>query len=149
MPQSKVIQQGSTESMVFSMCAMNFVVAVTWTLYGYLVQDLYIQVPQLPVTVSPQAGTKLAGRSVGTRRVAPICSVSHYLSLQYSCASQIRVISQNNSAGYVHFVSLRPGIRTRSRPATTSPMSCPSDAVDGSNTVKLVSISRFTSEILL
>lgn len=84
MPQSKVIQQGSTESMVFSMCAMNFVVAVTWTLYGYLVQDLYIQVPQLPVTVSPQAGTELAGRSVGTRRVTPICSVSHYLSLQYS-----------------------------------------------------------------
>eukprot|EP00045_Choanoeca_perplexa_P005088 m.43408 g.43408 ORF g.43408 m.43408 type:complete len:222 (+) comp12922_c0_seq2:206-871(+) len=40
-----VLRTRSTESMVFSLCLMNFVVSVTWALYGYVQQDNFIQLP--------------------------------------------------------------------------------------------------------
>eukprot|EP00056_Hartaetosiga_gracilis_P002667 m.55869 g.55869 ORF g.55869 m.55869 type:complete len:223 (-) comp11153_c0_seq4:239-907(-) len=40
----KVMKTKSTESMVFSLCLMNFVVSVTWTLYGYVIGDMFVQV---------------------------------------------------------------------------------------------------------
>eukprot|EP00055_Hartaetosiga_balthica_P008116 m.29189 g.29189 ORF g.29189 m.29189 type:complete len:224 (-) comp6126_c0_seq2:33-704(-) len=41
----KVIKTKSTESMVFSLCLMNFVVSVTWSLYGYVIGDMFVQTP--------------------------------------------------------------------------------------------------------
>eukprot|EP00730_Choanoeca_flexa_P006519 TRINITY_DN12168_c0_g1_i11.p4 TRINITY_DN12168_c0_g1~~TRINITY_DN12168_c0_g1_i11.p4 ORF type:complete len:223 (+),score=29.68 TRINITY_DN12168_c0_g1_i11:3025-3693(+) len=40
-----VLKTRSTETMVFSLCLMNFVVSVTWALYGYVKQDNFIQLP--------------------------------------------------------------------------------------------------------
>lgn len=43
--QKTVIRNRSTASMVFSLCLMNFIVAVSWSLYGFVVKDMFIQVP--------------------------------------------------------------------------------------------------------
>lgn len=42
----------STESMVFSLCFMGFIVSVSWSLYGYLLGDLFIQVCRVLVSSS-------------------------------------------------------------------------------------------------
>eukprot|EP00043_Microstomoeca_roanoka_P008584 m.82614 g.82614 ORF g.82614 m.82614 type:complete len:222 (-) comp14308_c0_seq1:186-851(-) len=41
----RVLRTKSTESMVFSLCLMNFIVSVTWALYGYVISDLFVQGP--------------------------------------------------------------------------------------------------------
>ena len=49
----RVVRTKSTESMVFSLCLMNFIVSVTWALYGYVIGDLFVQVRcHMPVCVS-------------------------------------------------------------------------------------------------
>ncbi|EGD76735.1 hypothetical protein PTSG_08086 [Salpingoeca rosetta] len=41
----RVLRTKSTESMVFSLCLMNFIVSVTWALYGYVINDIFVQGP--------------------------------------------------------------------------------------------------------
>ena len=36
----------STECLAFPMCFANFVVALEWLMYGYIIEDLFIQVSE-------------------------------------------------------------------------------------------------------
>ncbi|XP_020898805.1 sugar transporter SWEET1 [Exaiptasia diaphana] len=42
---AQVVKQKSTEYLTFSLCLANFVVSLQWFMYGHLVQDAYIKLP--------------------------------------------------------------------------------------------------------
>lgn len=44
---SEVVKKRSTDSMSFPLCFANLVVALQWTMYGYLLHDLHVEIPNI------------------------------------------------------------------------------------------------------
>lgn len=42
-----MIKTQSTESISFYLCSFNFIVGLEWFIYGVLINDLFVQIPNL------------------------------------------------------------------------------------------------------